>query len=92
MELIETFLNYQENIKRCVCLVYDPYRSSQGVLALKAMKLTDSFMAVYRAGNVTTEALAKASISWQDIFEEIPICVANSTLHNVLMQVRPQDR
>lgn len=86
VELIETFLNYQENIKRCVCLVYDPYRSSQGVLALKALKLTDSFMEVYRGGNVTADALAKGNISWQDIFEEIPISIANSTLHSVLMQ------
>ena len=27
-ELIETFLAYQENIKRCVCIVYDPTRSA----------------------------------------------------------------
>lgn len=69
-----------------MCLVYDPYRSSQGVLALKALKLTDSFMEVYRGGNVTADALAKGNISWQDIFEEIPISIANSTLHSVLMQ------
>jgi translation initiation factor 3 subunit H len=80
------FVFDQENIKRCVCLVYDPHRSGQGVLALKALKLTDSFMEVYRAGSVTADALAKGNISWQDIFEEIPISISNSTLHSVLMQ------
>jgi translation initiation factor 3 subunit H len=55
VELIETFLNYQENIKRCVCIIYDPLRSSQGVLALKALKLTESFMDLYKSQNFTGE-------------------------------------
>ncbi|MBA0566945.1 hypothetical protein Golob_011717 [Gossypium lobatum] len=55
VELIETFMNYQENIRRCVCIIYDPSRSNQGVLALKALKLSDSFMELYRANNFTGE-------------------------------------
>lgn len=87
VELIETFLNYQENIKRCVCLVYDPYRSSQGGLALKALKLKDTFMEIYRAcpNGVTTDDLARANIGWKDIFHEIPVSIANSSLHSALM-------
>ena len=45
----------QENIKRCVCIIYDPQRSGQGVLALKALKLTDPFMELYRNQNFTGE-------------------------------------
>lgn len=45
----------QENIRRCVCIIYDPSRSNQGVLALKALKLTDSFMDLYRKNNFTGE-------------------------------------
>ena len=45
----------QENIRRCVCIIYDPSRSNQGVLALKALKLSDSFMELYRANNFTGE-------------------------------------
>ncbi|OIW11708.1 hypothetical protein TanjilG_12227 [Lupinus angustifolius] len=55
VELIETFMNYQENIRRCVCIIYDPSRSDQGVLALKALKLSDSFMELYRNNNFTGE-------------------------------------
>ncbi|PPS01480.1 hypothetical protein GOBAR_AA19199 [Gossypium barbadense] len=55
VELIETFMNYQENIRRCVCIIYDPSRSNQGVLALKALKLSDSFMELYRANSFTGE-------------------------------------
>ena len=46
MELIETFVNYAESIKRCICLVYDPQKSATGSLALKAIKLRDSFLKV----------------------------------------------
>ena len=34
-ELIETFINYQESIKHCVAITYDPQRSEMGGLALK---------------------------------------------------------
>lgn len=45
----------QENIKRCVCIIYDPLRSAQGILALKALRLTDSFMELYRTQNFNGE-------------------------------------
>nr|ACU01866.1 Mov34-1 [Glycine max] len=46
-----------ENIRRCVCIIYDPSRSDQGVLALKALKLFDSFMELYHNNNFTRENL-----------------------------------
>ncbi|XP_010913059.1 eukaryotic translation initiation factor 3 subunit H isoform X2 [Elaeis guineensis] len=85
VELIETFMNYQENIRRCVCIVYDPSRSNQGVLALKALKLTDSFMNLYRNNNFTGEKLREKKLSWVDVFEEIPIKVSNSALISAFM-------
>lgn len=85
VELIETFMNYQENIRRCVCIIYDPSRSDQGVLALKALKLSDSFMELYRNNNITGEKLREKNLSWVDIFEEIPIKVSNSALISAVM-------
>ncbi|XP_072071400.1 eukaryotic translation initiation factor 3 subunit H-like isoform X2 [Arachis hypogaea] len=73
VELIETFMNYQENIRRCVCIIYDPSRADQGVLALKALKLSDAFMELYRSNNFTGEKLREKNLSWVDIFEEIPV-------------------
>ncbi len=35
VELIETFINYQESIKRCITIIYDPQRSALGGLAIK---------------------------------------------------------
>lgn len=62
-------LALQENIKRCVCIIYDPLRSSQGVLALKALKLSEGFMELYRAQNFTGEkwvySIAASFTTWQ---------------------------
>ena len=45
---IETQFNYQENIKNCVVLIYDPSRTRAAGLALRAFRLTDSFMSLYK--------------------------------------------
>ncbi|KAK9671360.1 hypothetical protein RND81_12G024800 [Saponaria officinalis] len=85
VELIETFMNYQENIRRCVCIIYDPSKSNQGVLALKALKLSDSFMELHRSNSFTGEMLREKNLTWVDIFEEIPIKVSNSPLISAVM-------
>eukprot|EP00897_Mesotaenium_endlicherianum_P010482 jgi/Mesen1/9462/ME000627S08836 len=91
VDLIDTFLNYQENIKRCVCIVYDPQRSGQGSLALKALKLKDEFMELHRANQFTGEKLREKNLTWQDLFEEIPVKVANSSLVSAMMaDLEPQ--
>lgn len=46
-----------------MCIVYDPSRSSQGVLALKALKLTDSFMDLYRNNGLTGEKYGFISVT-----------------------------
>ncbi|KAL3694955.1 hypothetical protein R1sor_008606 [Riccia sorocarpa] len=85
VELIETFLNYQENIRRCVCIIYDPLRSQQGIVALKALRLSDSFMELYRTENFKGEKLREKNMAWTDIFEEIPVKIANSALVSSVM-------
>ena len=40
VELIETFINYQESIKRCITIIYDPQRSALGGLAIKVNTAT----------------------------------------------------
>jgi hypothetical protein len=54
-ELISTQFNYQESIPKCVCLIFDPMKTAQGNLALKAVRLTDSFLALYKGGEFTLD-------------------------------------
>uniref|UniRef100_A0A7S0X132 Eukaryotic translation initiation factor 3 subunit H n=1 Tax=Chlamydomonas leiostraca TaxID=1034604 RepID=A0A7S0X132_9CHLO len=84
-ELIETFVNYHENIKKCVCIIYDPQRSQRGALALRAIRLKDSFIELYKQDKMTAKELREAAISWKDVFVDIPIKVANSSLTQALI-------
>ena len=78
LDLIETFVNYYENIKKCVCIVYDPQRSSRGSLALKAIRLKESFIPLFKEQKLTAKDLRDANIAWKDVFQEIPIKVCFS--------------
>jgi hypothetical protein len=74
-ELIETFVNYHENIKKCVCLIYDPQRSKRGSLALRAIRLKDSFIELFKEGKLSAKDLVGAGMTHRDVFQEIPIKV-----------------
>merc|ERR1711871_1908941 len=79
-ELISTQYNYQENIPKCVCLIFDPMKTAQGNLALKAVRLTDAFLKLYKGGEFSLDSILKAGVCAEDIFEELPIQVRNSNL------------
>jgi len=83
LELIETFINYQESIKRCICIIYDPQRTKTG--SLKAVKLRERFIEVYKAGPLTMEKLKAANLAWNDVFEELPIRIQNGNLARALL-------
>jgi translation initiation factor 3 subunit H len=53
--MIETQYNYQVTIPKCVVVVFDPLRSSHGALSLKALRLTEAFMALYKDKVFTQE-------------------------------------
>lgn len=85
VELLDTFINYYESIPRCVCIVYDPKKSSHGNVALKAIKLRESFIEIYKAdSDPNPENLAK-DLNWRSIFQEVPISIQNSSLVSALM-------
>jgi len=89
---IETQYNYQAKINnKCVMIVYDPLKTSQGILSLKAYRLTLSFMDIYKTQSFTKESLAKSGVSYNDIFEEIPIKIHNSLLIKALLTQLSED-
>lgn len=89
VSIIETQHAYQKEIPNSVVIVYDPFRTSKGQLALKAYRLTDSFMALYSAGDLSHMGFSKHGVDSTGIFEEIPIKVHNSHLvHGFLYELR----
>ena len=85
VEIIDTFVNYLENLERCICIVYDVTASLSGVAGVKAIRLADSFVEAYREGTLTIEKIRAKGLSWRDVFVEIPITVHNSPMAVAMM-------
>ncbi|KAJ1623804.1 hypothetical protein T492DRAFT_1052308 [Pavlovales sp. CCMP2436] len=82
---LEHQFHYQENIRNCVVLVFDPMQSTIGNLHLKAFRLTDEFMALYREKQFTPDALSAAKVSSTNVFQELPIKLHNSQVVMALL-------
>jgi len=83
---LETQYNYQRTIPKSVVLIYDPLKTSQGILALKSYRLTQPFMNLYKPNqSLSKESLAKENLSFKDIFEEIPVKIHNAQLVNAFL-------
>ncbi|CAK6954364.1 putative eukaryotic translation initiation factor 3 subunit H [Scomber scombrus] len=63
----------------------DPIKTAQGSLSLKAYRLTPKLMEICKEKDFTPEALKKASIGFEHMFEEVPIIIKNSHLISVLL-------
>ncbi|KAG8515553.1 Eukaryotic translation initiation factor 3 subunit H, partial [Galemys pyrenaicus] len=83
--LLDSQFSYQHAIEESVVLIYDPIKTAQGSLSLKAYRLTPKLMEVCKEKDFSPEALKKASITFEYMFEEVPIVIKNSHLINVLM-------
>jgi len=82
---IQTQYKYQERIKKSVLLVYDPMKTSQGILSVKALRLTQPFMEIYKTQTFTKDSFAKGNLTFEDVFEEVPITIHNSQLVNAFL-------
>jgi len=84
--LIETQFRYQENLgPNMVVLIFDPLQTSNGSLSLRAFRLSDTFVDVYKRGQFTSESFAQMDIQSENILEEIPIHIHNSHLVGALL-------
>ena len=61
--LVLTSVRLQESIPKCVCLIFDPLKTAQGNLALKAVRLSDSFLKLYKGGEFTLDRRTQAIYS-----------------------------
>jgi len=91
--LVETQFSYQSNIPNAVVIIYDPLASAHGSLSIKAFRLTDTFMELYREKNFTKEGLSEKNFSFNNIFEEFPIEITQPALHEALLNyLEPEDQ
>ncbi|KAK7886612.1 hypothetical protein WMY93_026233 [Mugilogobius chulae] len=84
--LLDSQFSYQHAIEESVVLIYDPIKTAQGSLSLKAYRLTPKLMEICKEKDFTPEGkLKKANIGFEHMFEEVPIVIKNSHLISVLM-------
>jgi len=83
--LLDSQFNYQHSIDESIVLIYDPQRTARGQLSLKALRLTPKMMALYREGEFTPDTIKHAGLSFETMFEEVPVMVKNSHLVNSLL-------
>ncbi|KAF2460831.1 eukaryotic translation initiation factor 3 subunit 3 [Lineolata rhizophorae] len=90
MNTIENQFFYQKEMnERTVALVHDVSRTSQGALALRAYRLSPSFMTAYRESKFTADSLQKSGLRYQDILVELPLVIHNSHLLTSLLHQLP---
>ncbi|XP_014678173.1 PREDICTED: eukaryotic translation initiation factor 3 subunit H-like [Priapulus caudatus] len=82
--LLDSQFQYQHSIEESVVLVYDPLRTTQGYLSLKAYRLTPQTMAIYETMDFSPENIKQTKMAFSTIFEEVPIFIKNSHLVNGL--------
>lgn len=82
MQWIETQFNYQKHLTNIVCLVYDPVRTEEGTLSIRAYRLTKRFMDVMKKSDFSSLGFANEVVSSAGITEEVPITLHNSSLIN----------
>ncbi|XP_063054176.1 eukaryotic translation initiation factor 3 subunit H [Engraulis encrasicolus] len=83
--LLDSQFSYQHAIEESVVLIYDPIKTAQGSLSLKAYRLTPKLMEICKEKDFSPEGLKKALVGYEHMFEEVPIVIKNSYLVNVLL-------
>uniref|UniRef100_A0A7E4ZZW6 Eukaryotic translation initiation factor 3 subunit H n=1 Tax=Panagrellus redivivus TaxID=6233 RepID=A0A7E4ZZW6_PANRE len=92
-EVIDSLVDYQTIFQDGVVIVYDPVRTRQGQLSLRAFRLTNKALELSLSGDWSPETVKNAGLTHETMLEELPIVIRNSHLINVLLSqlsiVRP---
>ncbi|CAJ0574378.1 unnamed protein product, partial [Mesorhabditis spiculigera] len=84
-DLVDSLNEYQTSFKDGVVLIYDPVKTRQGQLSLKAYRLSVAALDLCAKGDWSPEAVKAVSLTYETMFEELPITIKNSRLTNVMI-------
>ncbi|XP_062509204.1 eukaryotic translation initiation factor 3 subunit H-like [Corticium candelabrum] len=83
--LVESQFTYQKAIEASIVLLYDPVRTSQGCLSLKAYRLSEAAIEMCKENwDYSVDLLNKLDVAHGEILQEVPIVIHNSHLINIL--------
>ncbi|TKR59961.1 hypothetical protein L596_029563 [Steinernema carpocapsae] len=84
-DLVESLFDYQVHAQDGVALIYDPLRTRQGQLSIRAFRLSDMGLKLYHKGDFSPETTKAAGLSFENLFQELPVVIKNSHLINVML-------
>eukprot|EP01006_Ploeotia_vitrea_P056330 TRINITY_DN68091_c5_g3_i1.p1 TRINITY_DN68091_c5_g3~~TRINITY_DN68091_c5_g3_i1.p1 ORF type:complete len:310 (-),score=60.38 TRINITY_DN68091_c5_g3_i1:190-1119(-) len=83
---IDTQYSFQKELGRnSIFIVYDPLKTTQGKLWMKAFRLRETFLPLYEQQDFMQDTLTQHKITYNDIFEELPIEIHNNHLTQIFI-------
>lgn len=76
--IIDTFISYDESVKKCVCIVCDTREAARGALALRAIGLSRKFLTLYKKNPNVCPALLRLCLG-PGLPLEVSFCSCTST-------------
>ncbi|KAI9331940.1 hypothetical protein BDR26DRAFT_869720 [Obelidium mucronatum] len=84
-QLLESVYRHQKANPQSVLIVYDPLRSAQGNLSLRALRLSASTISLMASKKFTMDSIQSANATPSSLFESLPLRIKNSSLVNVML-------
>ncbi|KAK6727425.1 hypothetical protein RB195_005240 [Necator americanus] len=84
-DLVDSMFDYQSNGPDGVVIIYDPVKTRQGQLCLRAYRLSVPALELCAKNDWSPDAVKAANLTYQSMFEELPIVIKSSHLVNVMM-------
>lgn len=84
-DLVDSMYDYQSNGPDGVVIIYDPVKTRQGQLCLRAYRLSVPALELCAKNDWSPDAVKAANLTYQTMFEELPIVIKSSHLVNVMM-------
>ncbi|KAK6018636.1 eukaryotic translation initiation factor 3 subunit H family protein [Ostertagia ostertagi] len=84
-DLVDSMFDYQSNGPDGVVIIYDPVKTRQGQLCLRAYRLSVPALELCAKNDWSPDAVKAANLTYQTMFEELPIVIKSSHLVNVMM-------
>uniref|UniRef100_A0A0N5ADG0 Eukaryotic translation initiation factor 3 subunit H n=1 Tax=Syphacia muris TaxID=451379 RepID=A0A0N5ADG0_9BILA len=84
-EMVDSLVDYQASVQDAVVLIYDPVETRMGQLSIRAYRLSLKALEMCLEGDWSPESVRAAGITYENMFEELPVIIKNSHLGNVML-------
>uniref|UniRef100_A0A915AAJ8 Eukaryotic translation initiation factor 3 subunit H n=1 Tax=Parascaris univalens TaxID=6257 RepID=A0A915AAJ8_PARUN len=84
-EMVDSLVDYQASVQDGVVLIYDAVKTRQGQLSIRAYRLSPKALEMCLEGEWSPEGVRAAGLSFENMFDELPVVIKNSHLVNVML-------